>query len=228
MSNKHAIGILPLIKPSGRSSFQMVSLLRKLTGVQKIGHAGTLDPFASGVMVMLIGKQYTRLSNQFLNHDKRYTATLFLGLTTDTFDCDGIPGISSSLIPREDKIDAALSAFQGSYAQIPPMFSAKKINGQRLYNLARKGVTVERTPVTVSLDITLLSYAYPYLTLDVRCSKGTYIRALAHDIGAHLGCGAHLSALTRTQSGPYNLGCCCDALLLMNPDYPWQTFLHDR
>ena len=218
-------GILPLIKPIGVTSFDMVSLLRRKTGIRTIGHAGTLDPFATGVMVMLIGKEYTRLSNRFLNQDKRYRAHIRLGVSTDSYDSDGTIITTSPLIPTPDQIQETLLRFQGTQQQIPPMFSAKKINGKKLYELARKGITIEREPVSVTLRIEFLSYEYPDLHLDVHCSKGTYIRSLAHDIGQHLGCNAHLYALTRTQSGPYTLDDCCDPSQLSNPNYPWQQHL---
>ncbi len=218
-------GILPLIKPVGKMSFGMVSLLRKVTGIQKIGHAGTLDPFATGVMVMLIGKAYTRLSDQFLNEDKEYRAKLHLGISTDSYDSDGTTTHTSPLIPTLSDIESTLPHFQGTISQVPPMFSAKKINGKKLYELARKGVTIERAPAQVTLSIQLLSYAYPYLEIDVRCSKGTYIRSLAHDIGQMLGCGAHLCALLRTRSGAYRLEDCCETHHLTDPHYNWQQHL---
>ena len=218
-------GILPLNKPLGKSSFSLVSLLRKITNIRTIGHAGTLDPFATGVMVLLIGKTYTRMSNQFLNQDKQYRARLHLGISTDTYDPEGVVTHTSPLIPTLEEIEKALLQFQGTILQVPPMFSAKKVEGKKLYELARKGVSIEREPVQVTMHIQLLSYAYPYLDLDVHCSKGTYIRSLAYDMGQVLGCGAHLATLQRTRSGTFKIEDCCEVDQLLDPLYPWQQHL---
>ncbi|HSX11105.1 MAG TPA: tRNA pseudouridine(55) synthase TruB [Chlamydiales bacterium] len=212
-------GILLVDKAAGSTSFYLVSLLRRLTHIEKIGHAGTLDPFATGVMVMLIGQDYTRRSNEFLNKDKEYRATLQLGLATDTYDIEGQITSRSDKIPTPQEIALALAAFQGEISQIPPMFSAKKVEGKKLYDLARKGITIERQPVKVQLQIKLVSYNYPMLDIEVACSKGTYIRSLAHDIGQFLGCGAHLFELARTRSGAFHIGQCVPQALLKNPSF---------
>ncbi len=218
-------GILPINKPIGKTSFSLVSSLRKLTNIKTIGHAGTLDPFASGVMILLIGKPYTKLSSSFLNQDKQYLATLHLGITTDTYDLDGQITAQSPLIPTESQLEQALLEFQGTIQQIPPMFSAKKVQGKKLYDLARKGITIPRAPITITTKIELISYIYPYIQLKVDCSKGTYIRSLAHDIGTVLGSGAHLSQLNRTKSGSFQLLDCCDGQRLFEPDYNWSDYL---
>ncbi len=210
-------GILLVNKPKGRTSFSLVSTLRRLLGVQKIGHAGTLDPFATGVMILLIGKECTRLSDRFLNQDKEYIATLHLGIRTDSYDCDGAVIDKSDLIPSEESILEVLTHFQGTISQIPPMFSAKKVNGKKLYELARKGIEIERKAAEVTVTTTLLHYEYPYLSLHVDCSKGTYIRSIAEEIGLALGCGAHLSDLSRTRSGPFRITECVDGALLSDP-----------
>lgn len=207
-------GILLVNKPKGQTSFSLVALLRKRLGVKKIGHAGTLDPFATGVMVMLIGRKYTRLSDQFLVKDKEYIARLFLGVSTDTYDCEGIVQSRSDFIPSLNEIQLALETFQGHIEQIPPMFSAKKVNGKKLYDLARQGKEIERAPVKIHVATELLSYSYPYLDLKVQCSKGTYIRSLAYDLGQKLTCGAHLTDLQRTKSGCFILEECLDGSLL--------------
>lgn len=209
-------GILPVNKPAGKTSFFFVSVLRRLYQERTIGHAGTLDPFATGVLVLLVGKKYTRLSESFLHQDKEYVATLHLGIRTDSYDCEGQVVSTSCLIPTLPQIEEALFAFQGTIQQIPPMFSAKKIQGKKLYDLARKGITIERKPSSVTVHTTLLSYEYPYLRLQISCSKGTYIRSIAEDLGLALGCGAHLSALTRTRSGTISLDHCVDGELLLN------------
>jgi tRNA pseudouridine55 synthase len=218
-------GILPVNKLKGKTSFSLISMLRALTKIRTIGHAGTLDPFADGVMILLIGKSFTRLSNQFLNQDKEYLATLCLGITTDTYDIEGKVIAESSHVPTLEEVESVLLKFQGTILQTPPMFSAKKVHGKKLYELARKGITIERQSVPVTLRITLVDYSWPYLTLKVHCSKGTYIRTLAFDIGTLLSCGAHLSALTRTRSGLFSLDECCDGARLMEPGYEWMEFL---
>ena len=218
-------GILPINKSKGKTSFSLISHLRQLTKVPKIGHTGTLDPFASGVMIFLISPKYTRQSDHFLNKDKEYLATIHLGITTDSYDIDGQVLDRSSLIPTYEKITASLLQFQGTISQTPPMFSAKKVQGKKLYHLARKGITIERTPSTVSVSTSLISYTYPHLKIRVTCSKGTYIRSIAQDIGSILGCGAHLCELTRVRNGCYTLEHCCDDTLLSDPAYNWQSYL---
>ncbi len=210
-------GILLVNKPKGKTSFSLVGMLRKLLNVQKIGHAGTLDPFATGVMVLLIGKECTRLSDRFLNQDKEYIATLQLGSRTDSYDCTGIVTATSSLIPEENQIIKVIENFQGCIKQTPPMFSAKKVKGKKLYELARKGIEIERKEQDVTVTTQILHYEYPHLTLRISCSKGTYIRSMAEDIGLALGCGAHLSDLSRTRSGPFHLTECIDGNLLTDP-----------
>ncbi len=216
LQNKNT-GILLINKVKGKTSFNLVAILRKLLNVQKIGHAGTLDPFATGVMVLLVGKEYTRLSDRFLNQDKEYIATLCLGIRTDSYDCTGITTQTSPLIPSEEQIFEVVSHFQGAITQTPPMFSAKKVKGKKLYELARKGIEIERKEQQVTVETKILHYEYPYLTLHISCSKGTYIRSIAEDIGLMLGSGAHLSDLCRTRSGPFLLADCIDASLLGDP-----------
>jgi tRNA pseudouridine55 synthase len=169
-------------------------------------------------MVMLVGRHFTRLSDQFLLKDKEYVAEVFLGKTTDTYDCEGEVVARSDLVPSLEDIQRALESFQGEILQIPPMFSAKKIQGKKLYELARSGKEIERAPVKVVVDTHFISYHYPYLHLRVRCSKGTYIRSIAYDLGVKLGCGAHLSNLVRTRSGTFNLENCLDGTVLLNPE----------
>lgn len=213
-SEESTAGILLVNKPKGKTSFSLVACLRRILKVKKIGHAGTLDPFATGVMVMLVGKKYTKLSDQFLCDDKEYLAQVCLGVSTDSYDCDGNIVARSELIPSKADIEAAISRFQGEIHQTPPMFSAKKVGGKKLYELARKGKTIERAAVKVKVDTRLLNYDYPYVNISVACSKGTYIRSIAHDFGVMLGCGAHLSNLQRTRSGRFSLDACVDGSLL--------------
>ncbi len=212
-------GILLVDKSAGSTSFQIVHLLRRLTGIEKIGHAGTLDPFATGVMVMLIGREYTRRSDEFLTADKAYRATISLGLATDTYDLEGQPTFRSDLVPTLKQVELAISLFQGDILQVPPMYSAKKIEGKKLCDLARRGIVVERQPVKVHVKIELIGYEYPHLEIAVSCSKGTYIRSLAEDLGKTLGCGAHLSSLCRTRSGRFSLEECIPQSHLKNQEF---------
>ena len=222
--NSSAAGILLVDKEVGSTSFRLVSILRKRTKIQKIGHCGTLDPFATGVMVMLVGRDYTRRSDEFLSSDKSYKATLQLGTTTDSFDLEGAITSQSDLIPTFEEVEKAIASFQGEISQVPPMYSAKKIGGKKLYDLARKGITVEREAVKVQLEVKLVQYNYPKLEIEVSCSKGTYIRSLAHDIGQLLKCGAHLIQLTRTRSGSFNLDQCISQEDLQNPEFNLEPY----
>lgn len=196
-------GILLVDKPEGITSFRLVQILRRHTGIKKIGHAGTLDPFATGLMVMLIGRRYTRLSDTFLCQNKEYIAEVFLGTTTNTYDCEGIITEQSSYIPSLEEIFQAIQSFQGEILQTPPMFSAKKKEGKKLYELARKGIEIPRESIRVTIETHFIHYEYPYLALRVVCSKGTYIRTLGYDLGKKLGCGAHLTKLRRIRSGNF-------------------------
>lgn len=214
-----------LDKAKGRTSFSLVHVLRKRLGVKKIGHAGTLDPFATGVMVLLVGRNFTRLSDQFLCNDKEYEAEVYLGSATDTYDCEGKITFESSSVPSLDDILKALERFQGEVDQIPPMFSAKKKQGKKLYELARKGLEIERDAVRIRLETHFVSYKYPKLHLRIACSKGTYIRSIADDLGKLLGCGAHLTNLKRTRSGKFTLDGCLTEEELTSPSVELKTFL---
>ncbi len=224
-SNDSSQGILLINKPTEMNSFRLVSILRKITNIKKIGFAGTLDPFATGVMIMLIGRNYTRLSEQFSNSDKEYIGTVHLGIETDSYDCDGKILSQSDRIPSLEEVKECLKDFQGEIKQIPPMFSAKKIQGKKLYTLARKGIEVKREPNTLQVQTTLLDYSYPELKLQISCSKGTYIRSIAHDIGIKLNTGAHLSQLARTRCGPYLLRDCLDLDKLSLPEFIYSDHL---
>lgn len=221
----HPEGILLIDKPKGCSSFSLVQTLRRRLQVRKIGHAGTLDPFATGVMVMLIGPRYTKLSNNFLCEDKEYIAEVFLGITTDTYDSEGKIVDRSSYIPTLENIQKSLELFQGEIEQIPPMYSAKKLNGKKLYELARKGIEVSRDPIKITLQTHLIRYDYPLLELLINCSKGTYIRSIAFDLGKVLGCGAYLTNLRRTRSGKFVLKNCISSSNLLSPSFNLQPHL---
>ena len=218
MTSSHSEGILLVNKPKGRTSFSLISYLRRILNVKTIGHAGTLDPLATGVMVLMVGKNYTRLSSKLLVQDKEYFAEITLGKSTDSFDAEGTETFSSEKVPTFEEVTTALKKFQGEFLQIPPMFSAKKVNGQKLCDLARKGKTIERQPVKVFAETVLIDYTYPKILLKVNCSKGTYIRSIAHDLGCDLGSGAFLSCLQRTKSGSFYIEDCIDGNIIFNHD----------
>lgn len=196
-------GVIILNKPRGSSSHRMVSIVRRALDMKKIGHTGTLDPGATGVLPILIGTA-TRASDLLTAQDKRYRATVLLGTVTDTLDTDGEVIAENPVSVTESDIRSIVSGFVGNIEQLPPMFSAVQVGGQRLYHLARQGIEIERKPRSVTIySIEILSIDIPRVTIDVHCSKGTYIRTLAADIGDKLGCGACIESLTRTQSGDF-------------------------
>jgi tRNA pseudouridine55 synthase len=198
-------GILNLNKPKGWTSHDVVARVRHLTGVRRVGHAGTLDPMATGVLLVCLGKA-TRIAEYLMAGRKCYSATLRLGISTDSHDADGRVTAEAPVAADLAAIEEALSRFRGPIEQVPPMVSAIKKDGQRLYELARRGIEVERSPRAVEIyGLHLVDWASPELTIDVTCSSGTYIRAIARDLGRDLGCGAHLTALTRTASGDFTL-----------------------
>jgi|TARA_B100001105_G_scaffold58250_1_gene44720 tRNA pseudouridine55 synthase len=198
--------IININKPAGWTSFDVVKKVRGIIKEKKVGHAGTLDPFADGVLVLGTGPDTKKLTDITMA-SKTYRAELTLGKSTDTQDRDGkiskeavVPGLT------RQTINAVLASFDGIQEQIPPMYSAKQVNGQRLYKLARRNKTVERVPVKITIyQISLLDYNEPVITFEVTCSKGTYVRVLGADIAAKLGTVGHLTALTRTSVGSYHI-----------------------
>ncbi len=210
-------GVILLNKPRGISSQQAVSRVRYAFGAAKAGHTGTLDPAADGLLPVCLGEA-TKFSHLLLDADKIYQATLHLGVVTTTGDAEG--GIVASHPPVSDRarIEQVLQQFRGEIVQVPPMFSALKHHGVPLYEYARKGVAVVRQPRNIRIyELQLVAMADAYITLRVHCSKGTYIRTLAEDIGTALGCGASLAGLTRTRTGAFDLSeklvCTLDTLL---------------
>lgn len=201
MAESPIFGLLNIDKPAGMTSHDVVDWLRKQIGLQKIGHAGTLDPAATGVLVLCLGSA-TRLSEYIMGHTKTYLATIRLGQNTDTYDAEG-EIISSDDTPVEQAaFEAALSTFKGHIKQVPPMYSALKQGGEKLYEKARRGEEVEREARDVIMyKLNVESFVYPEAMVLVRCSPGTYIRSLAYDVGASLGVGAHLQSLRRLASG---------------------------
>ncbi len=199
-------GILLVDKPSGCTSHKVVDRLRRKLRIKRIGHAGTLDPIATGLLIMLVGKA-TKLSQFLMNLDKDYEGTILLGQTTNTHDAEGEIE-EEKPVPQldETQIKDYLKEFLGDQHQIPPMFSAKKIKGVPLYKLARKGKVTERKPHLIRVfSFDLLHLSLPKLDFHMACSKGTYVRTLAHDLGQRIGCGAHLIALKRTAVDRFNL-----------------------
>lgn len=199
-------GILLVDKPQGITSHDVVSKLRRVFHIKKIGHAGTLDPMATGLLLMLVGKA-TKVSQYLMSMEKEYAGTVLLGKTTDSQDADGeiteerpVPELSEDVVLKEMK------TFLGDQYQTPPMFSAKKINGQKLYKLARQGKTVEREPRVINISkFEMTRFAPPEIDFIVGCSKGTYVRTIAHDLGERLSCGGHLCGLRRTGVGKFRI-----------------------
>lgn len=207
MQDRNISGILVIDKPQGVTSHDMVGLCRKLYGTRKVGHAGTLDPMATGVLVMLIGRA-AKASDFLLEKIKTYKTTLRFGIATDTQDITGEVIASSDQRPTPEALDAALPSFRGEILQIPPMYSALKRNGQKLYDLARQGIEIDREarPVTVyELERTDFRAENREADLTVTCSKGTYIRTLCNDIGEAVGCYGTMAALRRTKAGMFTL-----------------------
>ncbi len=199
-------GILNVDKPPGMTSHDVVNEVRRLAGQRKVGHAGTLDPMATGVLLVCLGRA-TRVSEYLMRGRKRYRATVMLGTATDTYDAEGeVVSTGGSTDFARGDIESVLVRFVGKNQQIPPMYSAVKQGGRPLHELARQGKTVERAPRPVEIDaIELIDWTPPHLSIEVACSPGTYVRSLAHDLGQHLGCGAHLAALIRLGSGRFTL-----------------------
>jgi tRNA pseudouridine55 synthase len=199
-------GILNVDKPPGMTSHDVVDAVRRIAGQRKVGHAGTLDPMATGVLLLCLG-QATRVAEYLMAGRKRYRATIVLGATTDTYDAEGkFLSTGGQADFTLEEIEAALGGFVGQIQQVPPMYSALKRDGQPLYKLARQGKTVEREPRTVEIyEVLLLDWTAPSLIVEVVCSPGTYIRALAHELGQRLGGGAYLAALVRLGSGRFTL-----------------------
>lgn len=207
-------GILLVDKPAGWTSFDAVNYIRRIVAQAegkrpkqiKAGHAGTLDPFATGLLVLLIGKDYTKRAGEFSKLDKTYEATMKLGATSSTGDPEGEITFVSDTAPTEKALTEALKRFKGQIQQVPPAYSAIKINGQRAYRLARAGKEVKIEPRNVTINkLELLEYKYPEIKLAADVSSGTYIRSLVEDIGKNLGTGAYTTALRRTRIGNMHL-----------------------
>jgi tRNA pseudouridine55 synthase len=200
-------GILNVNKPQGKTSFQVVSFVRRVSGERRVGHGGTLDPEATGVLPVCLGRA-TRLVEFLAEAGKTYRGEIELGISTDTYDATGsvVRRGDATGLTRAD-VEGAVAHFVGVVEQLPPAYSAIKYKGVPLYRWARAGIEVPRRPRRVEFcRIELLQWLPPVLTLEIECSKGAYIRSLAHDIGDRLGCGAHLKGLVRLRSGPFHIG----------------------
>ncbi|MBN1315343.1 MAG: tRNA pseudouridine(55) synthase TruB [Anaerolineales bacterium] len=198
-------GIISLNKPKGITSHDVVNIVRRVSGIRKVGHAGALDPMATGVLLVCIGRA-TRLAEYLTVSDKGYLATVQLGVETDTYDADGqIVKTSTVRLERSD-VEAALDNFRGLIEQVPPMYSAIKQGGKPLYKLARQGITVERESRQANIShLEMTDWAPPKFMFKVTCSAGTYVRSLVHDLGCQLKCGAHLTELVRIFSGQFRI-----------------------
>lgn len=199
-------GFLLIDKPSGITSHDVVSFIRRKFDMRRVGHAGTLDPLATGVLIILLGKA-TKLFDKFSGFDKAYEATLTLGMRTDTADTQGnILNRSPFEGVTNKQVEDVFSRFVGEIEQIPPMVSALKVNGKRLYKLARKGIEVKREPRKIRIDLLkVINFSLPDVKFYLECSKGTYVRKLAEDVGEILGCGGCISQIRRTKIGRYTI-----------------------
>lgn len=204
--NKSLFGFLNIYKPVGMTSHDVVSVLRRVTKIKQIGHTGTLDPFAEGVLPICIGKA-TRLI-EYLQDDKEYLATVQFGAATNTFDLDGEKVFTSDKKVSRDDIKEGLKSFEGEILQLPPIFSAIKVKGKKLYEYARKGEEVEIQPrkvVIENIELKNFDEELQQAQILLKCSKGTYIRSIANDLGKNLGCGGYLIKLIRTQAGKFRV-----------------------
>lgn len=220
-------GVLNIDKPRGYTSHDVVATVRKLTGVRRVGHAGTLDPLATGVLLVCVGPA-TRIADYLQQGRKVYRTTFRLGSSTDTYDAEGRV-LNSAPVPELDRmtLDRALDAFRGDILQTPPMYSAIKHKGRALHQLARAGIEVERKARPVTIDEILLeAWRPPDLTVRITCSPGTYVRSIGHDLGEALGCGAHVHSLRRLASGTWRVEDAISLEDLLAAGEHWPDYLH--
>ena len=219
-------GIVIVDKPQGWTSQDVTARLRRVFGTRRIGHGGTLDPMATGVLPVFVGRA-TRAVEFFEHAEKTYETVLRFGITTDTEDMTGTVLTEENVSFTEEQLQEALAAFRGEILQVPPMYSALKVNGQKLCDLARKGKTVERQPRPITIhELTLVERGENTLRLRVRCSKGTYIRTLCKDIGEKLGCGGCMESLRRVAAGEYTVGEAVPLQTLLDTEKP-EKYLRD-
>lgn len=199
-------GVVCINKPIGKSSHFAVAVIRRITKIKKVGHTGTLDPLATGVLPVCIGREATKLSQLIMDSDKEYRAVLKLGISTTTQDSEGEILSQKEVNVTNEQIEKTVESFVGEISQIPPMYSAIKIDGKKLYELARKGVEVERKPRIVTINyINILNINGDEVEMVIGCTKGTYIRTLCNDIGDALGCGGFMKSLVRTKCGGFSI-----------------------
>ncbi|MCR5581005.1 MAG: tRNA pseudouridine(55) synthase TruB [Pseudobutyrivibrio sp.] len=199
-------GIINVYKEAGYTSFDVVARLRGILKVKKIGHTGTLDPDATGVLPVCVGKA-TKLCDMLTDKDKVYECVMLLGVETDTYDMSGRILEKNTVNVSKEQVEEAIMSFVGDIMQVPPMYSALKINGKKLYELAREGKEVERKPRAITIfNIDILNMSLPEVTIRIHCSKGTYIRSLCHDVGQKLGCGCAMKSLIRTRVSQFDIG----------------------
>ncbi len=225
-------GLLNINKPRGPTSHDVVRRVRALTGIRRVGHAGTLDPLATGVLVICVG-QATRVAQYVMNERKIYRALVCMGITTDTYDAEGRIVAETQVEVSRDQIESALAQFRGPITQVPPAYSAIKHEGTPLYRLARRGIELDQVVQSKArqieiFDLELSNWNPPECMLEVTCSPGTYVRSLAHDVGQVLGCGAHLGGLTRLASGRFHLEdtITLDELACAAAEQRWSDLLH--
>ncbi len=199
--------IFSVYKPKGMTSHDVVNIVRKKTGEKRVGHGGTLDPLAEGVLVIAVGRENTKLLDKYVKGDKEYLATLKLGYLSETDDSEGpITEFNTSIIPKREEIENVLSNFQGEIMQTPPVYSSIKIKGRPAHRRIRKGQEVKLEPRKVIVEkIEVVSYEYPYVELKIECGTGVYIRSIAKDLGEKLETGAYLTKLLRTRVGEFKL-----------------------
>ncbi|MCL0028734.1 tRNA pseudouridine(55) synthase TruB [Dehalococcoidia bacterium] len=206
MGSRPNDGIISVDKPHGVTSMDVVRRIKRASGIKRIGHGGTLDPIATGVIPICVG-QATRMMEYVIDSSKEYSGVVQLGVTTDTYDSEGeVTQTTECARMGPGQVETALELFRGQINQVPPMYSALKKDGKRLYELARQGIEVQRDPRPVNVyDIELADWTPPLATVHVHCGRGFYMRSLAHDLGQALGCGGHLQRLIRERSGPFKL-----------------------
>jgi tRNA pseudouridine55 synthase len=224
-------GILNINKPRGPTSHDVVDCVRALTGIRRVGHAGTLDPLATGVLLVCIG-QATRVAEYLMAGQKTYRARVRLGVSTNTYDAEGQVAAEAPVEVDSTRVETALARFRGTITQVPPIYSALKHKGTPLYRLARQGVDMAQfSPKARQVEVfrlELTAWEPPECTVEVTCSPGTYVRTLAHDLGQALGCGAHLAGLTRLASGKFRLenGITLEELAHAAAEGHWRDLLH--
>ncbi len=220
-------GLLLIDKNQSQSSFSYIPKLRRAFNLKKIGHAGTLDPLATGLMIYLVGKEYTKKASSFLGMDKQYHVGMELGKISDTYDTEGDIISTDVVTPKEETIRSVINGFNGTSFQTPPAFSALKHKGKPLYKYARKGIMVEKPKREVTLSISDIQISNKIITFTVDCSSGTYIRSLVHDIGYICECGAVMTSLRRTRIHEYHIDHAYKIESILNDNHPEKYLIYN-